>query len=87
MKFKLQQRLVRTQHPDAYYCATLFKFQRTMAVKYCEYASIFFVGDKAIVLVGEPERPVSTNVQAHGGALVQGDKTFGALIIISISVA
>ena len=62
LKFKLQQRLVRAQHLDAYYCATLFKFQRIMAVKYREYASIFFVDNKAIVPVGEPERPVSTNV-------------------------
>ena len=77
-KFKLQQQLVRAQHPDAYYCATLFKFQRTMAVKYREYASMFFVDDKATVPVGEPERPVSTNVQAHGVALVPGDKILGA---------
>ena len=33
LKFKLQQRLVRAQHPHAYYCATLFKFQRTIAIK------------------------------------------------------
>ena len=77
-KFKLQQQLVRAQHPDAYYCATLFKFQRTMAVKYREYASMFFVDDKATVPVGEPERPVSTNVRAHGVALVPGDKILGA---------
>ena len=50
-----------------------------MAVKYHEYASIFFVDDKAIVPIGEPERPVPTNVQACGGALVPGDKILGAL--------
>ena len=33
----------------------------------------------AIVPVGEPERPVSTNVWARGGALVPGDKILGAL--------
>ena len=43
LKFKLQQRLVRTQHPHACYYATLFKFQRTMAVKFREYAAMFFV--------------------------------------------
>ena len=79
LKFKLQQRLVRGQHPDDYYCATSFKFQRTMAVKYREYASMFFVDDKAIFPVGEPEIPVSTNVRARGGALVPGDKILGAL--------
>ena len=47
--------------------------------KVFEYASVFFVDDKAIVPVGEPERPVSTNVRAHGGALVPGDKILGAL--------
>ena len=61
-RFNLQQWLVWAQHPDAYYCATLFKFQKIMAVKYCEYASVFLVDDKAIVPVGEPERPASTNV-------------------------
>ena len=79
LKFKLQQRLVRAQHPDAYNCATLFKFQKIMAVKYREYASVFFVDGKANVPVGEPERPTSTNVWAHGGALVPGDKILGAL--------
>ena len=78
LKFKLQQQLVRVQHPDAY-CATSFSFQKIMAVKYREYASMFFVDDKAIVPIGEPERPVPTNVQARGGALVPGDKILGAL--------
>ena len=40
---------------------------------------MFFVDDKTIVLVGEPERAVSTNVQAHGGVLVPGDKILCAL--------
>ena len=50
-----------------------------MAVKYREYASMFFVDDKAIFPVGEPEIPVSTNVRVRGGALVPGDKILGAL--------
>ena len=75
----MEQQLVRAQHSDTYYCATLFKFQRAMAVKYFEYASVFFVDDKAIVPFGEPERPVSTNIRAHGGALVPGDKILSAL--------
>ena len=40
---------------------------------------MIFVDDKAIVPVGEPERPVSKNVRACGGALVPGDKILGAL--------
>ena len=40
---------------------------------------MFFVDDKTIDLVGEPERAVSTNVQAHGGVLVPGDKILCAL--------
>ena len=50
-----------------------------MAVKYHEYASMFFVDNKAIVPVGEPERPVFTNVWARGGPLVPRDKILGAL--------
>ena len=80
LKFQLQQLLVRAQHPDTYYCATLFKFQRTMAVKYCEYASMFFVDDKAIVSVGEPGRHIVE-------LLYQEIKYLVHFIMISISMA
>ena len=40
----------------------------------------FLVDDKDIVPVGEPQKPVTTNVRARGGTLVPGDKTLGALI-------
>ena len=57
-----------------------------MAVKYCEYASVFFVDDKAIVPVGEPERPASTN-EHMVELLYQEIKYLVHLIMISISVA
>ena len=41
---------------------------------------MFFVDGKAIVPVGEPEKPVSTTVRARGRALVPGDKIKGRYI-------
>ena len=51
-----------------------------MAVKYCEYASMFFVDDKAIFPVGEPERHIVE-------LLYQEIKYLVHLIMISISAA
>ena len=38
-----------------------------------------FVDDKTIVPVGEPDRPISTDVRAHNQSLVHVDKSLKAL--------
>ena len=37
----------------------------------------YFVHHKAIVLVGEPDCPISTNVRAHNRSLTHADKPLG----------
>ena len=59
-----------------------------MAVKYHEYASVFFVDDKAIVPFGEPERPLSLQMFEHVVELLHQEmKHLVHLILISIPVA
>lgn len=50
-----------------------------MAVKYAEEAHMICLDDKAVVPVGEPNCPISTNVRPHNRAMIPVGATLSAL--------
>ncbi|KAK3107727.1 hypothetical protein FSP39_020885 [Pinctada imbricata] len=65
VKYAVQQRLLRATHPDSQYAFYLFMMMKAMAVKFSDNARMICVDDKAIVPIGEPNKPVSTAVRAN----------------------
>ena len=49
----------RKSHPDAHYAASLFRYQRELAVKFRSYRNFACLDDKHRVNVGEPGFPVA----------------------------
>ena len=56
VKRAVQKRLF---HPDELYCAAFFRYQRELAVKYCELSTFICIDDKHRIKVGEPGYPVA----------------------------
>ena len=46
-------------HEDSHYAAAVFRYQRELAVMFCEHSSFFCMDDKHRVKVGEPNYPVA----------------------------
>ena len=46
-------------HPDQHYCATLFRYQRELAVKFRDVSSFVCLDDKHRIKIGEPGYPVA----------------------------
>ena len=55
----VQTRQFRKSHPDAHYAASLFRYQRELAVKFMSYSNFACLDDKYRVKVGEPGFPVA----------------------------
>ena len=73
IKFKVQSRLIRADHPDAKYAAMQYKYLKHFAVKHQKYCLMISLDDKATVPVGEPEQPQSTGVRGHNQSLALVD--------------
>ena len=58
-KHVVQKRQFRKSHPDAHYCASLFRYMRDYAIKYREISSFVCIDDKHCIKVGEPGFPVA----------------------------
>ena len=72
IRYKVQQRSLRTIHEDNHYTATLFKYLKAFCVKYRENAMLLSCDDKHNIKVGEPQHPVAAldrgkRVISHGG--------------------
>ena len=80
VKYKVQQRLARAQHADAKYAAHQFFLIKSAAVKFRDYALFVSMDDKAIVPVGEPDRPISSGVRAHNKSLAAVNTNLVALV-------
>lgn len=70
VKFGVQIRQLRKDHPDQHYVSTLLQYVRHFSVLMHDVATYMSVDDKAIVPVGEPKAPVSTGVRGHNRSLV-----------------
>ena len=69
IKFRVQSRLVRAEHPDSKYVAVQYKYLKHFAVKFREYCLMIYLDDKANMPVEEPGRPQATGVQGHNRSL------------------
>lgn len=58
-KHMVQKRQFRKTHPDAHYCAAVFRYMRNYAVKYREVSVFCCLDDKHRIKVGEPGFPVA----------------------------
>jgi len=70
VKFGVQVRQLRKEHPDQHYVSALLKYAKCFAIKYQLKLLMLSVDDKCIVPVGEPNCPVSTGVRGHNHSLV-----------------
>ena len=70
IKFGVQIRQLRKEHPDSHYVSSLLQYVRKFSVHHREIVSLVSVDDKAIVPVGEPNCFLSTGVHGHNRSLV-----------------
>ena len=69
IKFMVQRRQMRSDHPDSKYAYITFKYLEEFAIRYKDVASLICLDDKAVIPVGNPGLPVSTNVRKHNKSL------------------
>ena len=53
IKYQIQARQLRKDHPDAHYCACLFHYLREFAILYHEYVCFIAADDKHKIPIGE----------------------------------
>jgi hypothetical protein len=53
IKYQVQARQLRKDHPDAHYCACLFRYLREFAIFYHEYVCFIAADDKHKIQIGE----------------------------------
>ena len=72
VKYAVQCRQLRREHPDSKYVAVILRYAKEFAVHHAECTLMISVDDKAIIPVGEPDCPISTGVRGHNRSLVVG---------------
>ena len=72
VKYAVQCRQLRKDHPDAKYVAVILRYAKEFAVEHSNSLLMISVDDKAIIPVGEPQCPVSTGVRGHNRSMVVG---------------
>jgi hypothetical protein len=53
ISYKVQSRLLQKSHPDAHYCAALFRYIRLFAIKFRKFTCFISADDKHKVPIGE----------------------------------
>ena len=79
VKFSVQIRQLRKDHPDAKYCSVLLKYVRSFACQHSNIVTYLSVDDKAIVPVGEPDCPIAASSRSHNRSLVLTNASIKAL--------
>ncbi len=74
VKYAVQSRQFRMNHPDTHYAAALFRYMREFAVQYRQYVSFACQDDKHHVKVGEPGNPVAAVDRGKRVITAQGVK-------------
>ena len=59
LKFKVQSRQLDGNHVDGHYCAALFRYLKSFAVKYRDNAVMICMDDKNHIAIGEPGTPLA----------------------------
>ena len=72
IKFRVQSRLDRADHPDSKYAcsSTVQALEKLRSVKFREHCLMICLDDKANVPVGEPGKPQATGVRGHNRSSV-----------------
>lgn len=79
VKYSVQQRILRSKHPDSEYAFKQFTLMKEMAVLLKDKAELICLDDKSVVPVGEPGNPVASGVRAHNKSLVLTGVNIAAL--------
>ena len=80
VKYAVQARKMRKSHPDARYVAVILQYVKHFAASLTEHIIMLSFDDKAIIPVGEPDKPISTRFHGHHRSLVTvGGPTVAAL--------
>ena len=88
VKFMIQQRQWRKDHPDTHYAAAIYRYLREYEVQVWEHASFVSLDDKHRVKVGEPRFPVAAAERGRkvlvsvGSSFQVGDHDFTKFSII-----
>jgi hypothetical protein len=53
IKYKVQTRVLRKEHPDGHYCAAIFRYLREFAIRFRNYIVFISADDKHKVAIGE----------------------------------
>ncbi|CAB5374251.1 unnamed protein product [Rhizophagus irregularis] len=75
IKYMVQARQLRIDHPDLHYASALFRYEKEMSIKYKEYSNLVFLDDKHRCKVGEPNYPVAA-VDRGKSVIVANGMTF-----------
>ncbi len=59
VRFRVQQRQWRKDHPDCHYAACIFRYEKQYAVLMRDYCAFYCLDDKHRIKIGEPECPVA----------------------------
>ena len=70
VKFGVQIRQLRKDHPDQHYVSALLQYVRHLSVLMHDVATYMSVDNKAIVPIGKPKAPVTTGVHGHNRFIV-----------------
>ncbi len=73
VKFRVQTRQARMDHPDSKYVAVQFRYLKEFCVRFRDQAVFACLDDKSIVPVGEPGAAISTGVRGHNKVLAPVD--------------
>ena len=80
VKYAVQAWQMRKSHPDARYVAVILQYVKHFDVSWTEHIIMLYLDDKAIIPVGEPDKPISNGVHGHHRSLVTvGGPTLSAL--------
>ena len=72
MKYAVQCRQLRREHPDSKYVPVILCYAKEFAVHHSECTLMISVDDKAIIAVGKQDCPISPGVRKHNRPLVVG---------------
>ena len=72
VKYAVQCRQLRREHPDSKYVAVILRYAKEFVVHHSDCTLMISVNDKAIIPVGEPNSPISTGVRGHNRSLCVG---------------
>ena len=69
MKYAVQQRQLRAQHEDSVYCSKQFALLKEFSVKYRDAVTFLSEDDKAVIPIGEPNKPIASVNRSHNRSL------------------